>query len=606
MPRILKALGTVLSLLALLVYVGYLIVYVVYAVELFRWPFDYDQGEGFELYDAILYSRGEWPYRDNAVYPFYASNYPPLFHLLIVPLLLIFGPRLIAGRLLSFIATLVTGGVIFAVVRRRVACPERSRRGGWFIPLISGLAFFASNYVYQTGPLCRMHMTMVMFETLAIAFIAEFEHPRHGKRNLVLGLLMLLCAGYTKQMAVFTVAAALFFVFLRDVKKAVVAGVALAAVAGVIFWLLNAATDGQWWVNTIQANVNEFDYLQTLSTSRQWFLLHAVFILLALAYLIYELFWDRLSAYSLWFFFALGIGALSGKWGAGFNYFNTAIAAACLTSGLALGRLRKAASRRRTLDQQVSDLAEDAVAGAGLAVSAVLGRLRRTLSRQGVAAEPLSNAVGSAAAARFSPKRIWHLLRGGLRKLQPWAATLLAAIIPLLHLLQAPLMLHLPTSGPAFGPLARALGVADELIEGHCITFQYHDTMDYTQLGHLLTENDYAAGEEILNYVRTSDGPVLSEEAMFSLLAGEPVVTNPTQLLNLYKNDQLDTTEIVERINRQEFGVIVFRAQFYPQPMLDAVGQNYRPVETLCMNGFYYYVLWPNRMLDGMSNLTNQ
>jgi hypothetical protein len=158
-------------------------------------------------------------------------------------------------------------------------------------------------------------------------------------------------------------------------------------------------------------------------------------------------------------------------------------------------------------------------------------------------------------------------------------------------------MLHMPTSGPVFGPLARLFGVADELIQGDCTTFQYHDAVGYTQLGHLLTADDYAAGEEILNYVRTSDGPVFSEEAMFSLLAGEDVVTNPTQLYNLYNNDLLDTTEMVDRIYRQEFGVVVFRAQFYPPPVLEAIGQNYQPVEHLCMNGFYYHILWPRRML---------
>jgi len=533
LSRVFRSLGTILALLAVLAYVGYLVVYVVYAVNLFRWPFDYDQGEGFELYDAVLYSRGEWPYRDNAVYPFYASNYPPLFHLLIVPLLPVFGPRLIAGRLISFIATLISGGVIFAVVRRKA--------GGWFIPLVSGLAFLASNYVYQLGPLCRMHMTMVMFETLAIVFIAEFEHPRHGRRNLILGLLMLLCAGYTKQMAVFTVLATLSYVSLRDIKRAIVAGVALAAVAGAIFWLLNLLTEGQWWINIIQANVNEFDYRQTVFLFGQWFRLHTVFILLALAYLAYELFWDRLSAYSVWFVFSLGAGALSGKWGAGFGYFTTAVAAACLTSGLALGRLQN---------------------------------------------------------------REWRMEIGDCRS-QFGIRTLLAIIIPLLYLLQAPRMLHMPTSGPVFGPLTRALGVDDDLvygvgddpIEGHCTTVQYHDAMGYTQLGHLLTADDYVAGEEVLDYVHTTDAPVFSEEAMFSLLAGEPVVTNPTQLLNLYNNDLLNTTEIVERINRQEFGVVIFRAQFYPHPVLDAIGQNYKPVEHLCVNGFYYHILWPLRRL---------
>lgn len=560
MPRTLKSIGLALTVIAILIYAGYLAVYVVYAVDLFRWPFDYDQGEGFELNDAILFSRGEWPYRDTGTYPFYASNYPPLFRLLIVPLLPIFGPRLVAGRVLSFTTTLVTAATIAVVVRRRI--------GGWSLPALSGLAFLASNYVYLIGPLCRMHMTMVMFETLAIAFIAEFQHPQHGRRNLILGLVMLLCAGYTKQMAVFTAVAALGYIFLRDVKKAMVSGLALVAVAGAIFWLLNVATDGQWWINTIRANVNEYEYLDTLFLFRQWFRLHTLFVLLAAGYLIYELFWDRLSAYSLWFFFSLGAGALSGKWGAGFGYFTTAVAAACLTSGLALGRL-VTGSWRLGIGNWKLDVGS--------------WRLRSAIRNLQPAIRNLQSKIRSFA--------VRHSLSAILRPS-------LAVLIPLLYLLQAPRTLHLPTSGPVFGPLARALGVADALVQGDCITFQYHDSMGYTQLGHLLTPEDYAAGEEILNYVRTADGPVFSEEAMFTLLAGKPVVTNPTQLLNLYNNGLLDTSKLIAMIDRQEFGLVIFRAQFYPPPVLEAIGQNYTPVEHVCMNGFYYHILWPKRMLE--------
>ena len=549
--RILKALGILLAAVALIAYVGYLVVYVVYAVNLFQWPFDYDQGEGFELYDAILFSRGELPYKDNAVYPYYASNYPPLFHLLIVPVLPVFGPNVVAGRVVSFAATLVTAATIFVVVRRKA--------GGWFIPLVSGLAYLSSNYVYQTGPLCRMHITMVMFEALAIAFVAEFQHPTHGKRNLILGLLMLLMAGYTKQMAVLTVVAALAYVFLRDVKRSIIAGAALAIVTGVIFWLLNVATDGQWWINTIQANANEFKYLQTIAFAKQWFELHTLFIILAVAYLVYELFWDRLSAYSLWFFFALGTGALSGKWGASFNYFTTAVAAACVCSGLALGRLVK--------ERGAEKVDWRAVLATGNLGSA-LKSLRSTLRS-------------------FAVRRRLTLAR-----------PILLVLIPLLYLLQAPRMLHLPTAGPVFGPVAQALGVGGAVTQTDCTAYAYHDKMGYTQLGHLVTDDDYAAGEELLAYVRASDGPVLSEEAMLTLLDERPVVTNPTQLRNLYLNGLLDTTDIVERIDRQEFGVILFRAQFYPDPVLQAIGQNYRTVDTVCMNGFNYGVLLPDRLLD--------
>jgi len=513
----LKILGIVLSAVALLVFVGYLAIYAVYALALFRWPYDYDQGEGFELYDAVLYSRGEWPYRDNAVFPFYASNYPPLFHLLIVPLLPLLGPRLIAGRLVSFAATLVTAGAIAAVVRREART--------WLVPALAGLAYLSSNIVYQIGPLCRLHPTMVMFETLAVACIAGFQDPRHGRRNLLLGLFFLLCAGYTKQLAVFTVAAALGFVFLRDVRRALAAGASLAVVAGGLFLLIDRLTAGQWMVNIIHANVNEFDYLWTLAFLRQWLQLHPVLIFLAAGLLVYELFWGRLSVYALWFVFAVGMGLLSGKWGAGPGYFMTAIAAACVMAGRALVLLEAALPRR------------------------------------------------------------WPRLAG--------AAALLA---PLLFLLQAAFTVHMPTAGPVLGPVARLLGVDDRLIQGDCTTFAYTDSSGYTQLGHLLSPADYEAGERIMAYVRAADGPVFSEEAAFSLLAGRPVVTNPTQLLNLYKNGLLDTGEIIRRIEAEEFGAVIFRAQFYPPPVLEAIGQHYRPVEHICMNGFYYHILLPHRL----------
>src|SRR5690554_2449943 len=82
----------VLLTAALFILVGYFIVYVVYAVNLMQFPFDYDQGEGFELVDTIMFSRGQWPYQDTEVYPFYSSNYPPLFHIMAAPFAWIFGP----------------------------------------------------------------------------------------------------------------------------------------------------------------------------------------------------------------------------------------------------------------------------------------------------------------------------------------------------------------------------------------------------------------------------------------------------------------------------------------------------------------------------------
>jgi hypothetical protein len=104
---------------------------------------------------------------------------------------------------------------------------------------------------------------------------------------------------------------------------------------------------------------------------------------------------------------------------------------------------------------------------------------------------------------------------------------------------------------------------------------------------------DYEGGARIMAYVRGTDLPVFSEEAAFTMLAGKPVITNPTQLLNLYNNGLLDTSELEAMIRREAFGLVIMRAQFYPPPVLAAIGQHYGVVEHIPMNGFNYIIMKP-------------
>ena len=517
------------------------LVYVIYAVALFRFPFDYDQGEGFELWDAALFSRGQWIYQDNETFPFYSSNYAPLFPLLLAPWVRLFGPKLWVGRVFSFATTLVIGGTIFWIVRRET----RDR----VVAALAGLTFFAANIVYQIGPLCRLHMLMVMFGLLGVAFMARLEDTAHGRgsaplttsgsaplttrRNLWLGMAFLLAAGYTKQLAFDAVAAAFLFFLLRRPRQALLYGAGFAAVVGVIFVGLNLATDGQWWLNAITANANPFIPGQTQALYQQWLRLYPVIILLAAGYVLWTLYLDRISIYGLYFVIATAKGVLSGKWGAGPGYFITAIVAACLCAGIGLGLLRR----------WVADRA----------------------AREGAQA------------------RRWR-----------WAGLALGAAVPLLFLYQARLNLHLPLEHPLTRPVARLLSIPSE--SPHRFRRSYYDSMGYTQLGHLPTAADAEAGQKIVDWVRASreDGPAWSEEAMFTIWADqEHVITNPTQLYNLWNMGKLDVSEMVEMIDARRFGLVIFRAQFYPPPVLEAIGQNYDVVDHVEMNGFLYAILRP-------------
>ncbi|MCB9454636.1 MAG: hypothetical protein H6671_01470 [Anaerolineaceae bacterium] len=518
---------------ALLILLGYFIIYGVYAVNLMLFPFDYDQGEGFELVDTVMFSRGEWPYQDTEIYPFYSSNYPPLFHVMAAPFVWVFGPAYWYGRLLGFLGTLVTAGAIALAVHR-----EGQHR---WIAVLSGLAFLASNTVYHIGPLFRQHMTMVMFETLAVVVLAgvnEISDTRQRRRVLALGLGLILAAGYTKQLAYTTAIAALLFLFIRQPRRAVVWGLGFGLVGVAVFLAIDQATSGQWWLQTITANINEFRPDQTVGLFRLWFGLHGFLLIPAALMVVYELYFARLSVYSLWFVMATANSILSGKWGAGDSYFATAIAAMCILSGIFASR---------------------------------------TLN----------------ASWHFPQNYLSRWMVNPLRRFAPQMAAAGLVIIPLIYLGYGRAVLHIPTEGAVFSDIAGALN-----IQGNAYGGRFYDSAGriaggYADIGHLTTAEDIAAGWSIVERVRATDKPVLSEEAAFNLLAGKDVITNPTQLLNLANNGLYDGAALIHMIENQEFGLVIFRGQLYPVPVLIAVTTYYEQTDTVRMNGFNYMILEP-------------
>jgi len=319
-----------------------------------------------------------------------------------------------------------------------------------------------------------------------------------------------------------TAVACLLFILWRGVKRGLIAGAIFTAAAAAIFGLINMATGGQWWINIILANINEFIPGQMEGLYRQWYDLHLILIGLSAAFVV-RVFANKPRSddqsrrlYGLWVMGAAANGALAGKWGAGESYFMTAIAGLCLCAGILLGEWRRAAAQWRPPFQ--------------------------------------------------------------------WAT---AILIPILLIAQAGRFVHLPTQGRLFEPVARLLNLPTDS--------PYYDSQGYTQLGRPPNAIDVEQGYKILAYTQAAGGPVITEEAAFSLLAGKEQVGNPTQLLNLAKNNLLDDDPLIAMIDQHAFDVIVLKAQFYPLPVLQAIGQNYQTVDSIVMNNFSYTVLKPRK-----------
>lgn len=518
-------------------------VYVSFAANLIPFPFDYDQGEGFELVDVIMFSQGQWPYQDTETYPFYSSNYPPLFHVILVPFTWIFGPGYWYGRLVGFLGTLVCAWLIGYAVHR-----EGKHT---LIAVLSGLAFLGSNTVYHIGPLLRQHMTMVLFETAAIVVLANAVNVGDSRKRwwqIAVGLGLLIIAGYTKQLAALTAIAALIFLFIRNPRRAMIGGSVFTVVGVIIFVWMNIATNGQWWLQAVAANVNEFYLDQTIGLFRLWWHLHNTLIIPAALYVIYELYFDRLSAYSVWFVVSLANGVASGTWGAGDSYFATTIAATSILSGLFFART----------------LAGD-----------------------------------------------WHFPADNyLSRLVLWARPAAPAMValtligvPLLYLEYSRDTLKLPTDRPVYSTVANMLGI-DPNAPLYRAERTFYDSArlpdgsypgGYADIGHFVTEADIAAGWQLVDMIREADGPVISEDAAFSIQAGTDVITNPTQLRNLYLNGFHDGSALLEMIENRELAFIIYRAQFYPFNVLEAVAANYEEDvnAAVFMNGFRYIIMRP-------------
>ncbi len=518
----------ILLIMLLCLLLVHTLVYLAFGVALIPFPFDYDQAEGFELNNAVLLARGGCPYCDNDVFPFYGSGYPPLFHLLMVPFVKLFGAQFWYGRLMIFGATFVTAfAIAWAVLRDG---------GQRMAAIIAGLAFLSSNYVYHIGPLLRQHLLMVMFETLAVVIIASaFDAKVNTRRRLLATFVLLLCAGYTKQLAYASCIAVSLWLFLRNPRAAIQFSLGLALAAGGIFALLMLATESHWWFNIISANQNPYRMDQFLGLLRQFLRLHGWLIALALAMVLYEIYFDRLSVYAVWFLATFINTSAAGKWGAGDSYFVSVLAASCILSGIFLAR---------------------------------------------------------------SLEGTWHLPRNYLsRILKPLPALgrrkWLSLAATMLFLAYGISVFKMPTSGQLFAPIAAALNIQPLPAWRYPLYDPAGWTVGYAVTGHLPSPADYEAGWQIVAEINQRGGLLLSEDAGFNLRSGKEVITNAIQLKNLWENGLYDPTELLDMIESRQFGLAIIRAGLFPPPVMTAIHASYQLDKIIVMNGFDYQLWTP-------------
>ena len=328
--------GAVLYALGVAALFFYFLVYVAHAANLTAYPYDLDQGEAYDVNSGWLLAQGRPIYTENERFPYYSSNYPPMYSLLLSPIVAQTGPTLAAGRLLSAGAALLTAIVIAGVVAWRTR--------NWLAAIVAGLLFIASPYVFHTTPLARVNALAVLFALMGLSCCLG---RTWGWRSGV--VLFFLLALYTKQTTVDALAAGLLALALRDFKQGAVLAVVIGFLGGIALLLLDAVHFGAFWLNVVVGNVNPFDPKQALDYYRNFLELHLVLVLLAGWQVVRGIRGRTVGPFELYWLVSLGLAVSVGKWGAGESYFLAPIAASAVLAGEAVACLHQDAERRPAL-----------------------------------------------------------------------------------------------------------------------------------------------------------------------------------------------------------------------------------------------------------------
>jgi hypothetical protein len=303
----------------------YACIYLQFAIQLAGFPFDLDQGEGYDAWSAWMINLGQLPYTSNAEYPYYSSNYPPLWSYIVSIPMAWLGPGLAAGRLVSTISALTAAAVIGIAAQRLSGRPLAGVLAAGF--------FLASPYVFHTTPLARVNSLALL---AAVGALTLLERPT--RTRVILGTLALLAALFTKPTTVDAVVAGVGAVLLRQPRLGLLAAGLLASLGLAGLGVLMVLTRGAFWLNVVAGNANPMDLSQLGSYLANFSVVHCVLLAMAVAQAVWLV---RRRTWSPWLLYGAtaGVAALGvAKWGAGESYFLGAIAAMSVLSAVWVAR----------------------------------------------------------------------------------------------------------------------------------------------------------------------------------------------------------------------------------------------------------------------------
>ena len=295
----------------------------------FPYPLNYGEGPLLDQAAKIADLKNIYP-TDLTKPPYVVSNYPPLFVLLQVPFVWIFGPGFWYGRAISLASTVAVAALIaltmHAVTRDKTASAS------------SGLTFLAVPFVLHWSSLDRVDMLGLALSWGGLYAVVR----RPDRRGMILAALLMVAAVYTRQTYALAAPLAAFVWLLAGGHwhRALAFATLTGGLSLLLLGALSALTDGGFFFHTVTANANEFRWEQVSSNLSTLGSLMPLLLVGGLAFVVLGLRSRTTSWWLVGAYFAGSAAAalLIGKVGSDVNYLLELSAALSLAAGMLIAR----------------------------------------------------------------------------------------------------------------------------------------------------------------------------------------------------------------------------------------------------------------------------
>jgi hypothetical protein len=278
----------VVALLALVV-AAELAFFAIHAAHMLSYPYPLDYGEGPLLAQVNLLRAGTpvWQlYSDPGMPPYAVVNYPPVYHMLAALVAAIVGDTLLAGRLVSLVATLAAVAALWWLTADRRPPTADDQSPTTADEEITHLTHDASRITHHVSrntqyairntlvrslivlaflglPIVREWAVVMRVDMLGLAlglWGLALARPGVGWRGTLWAALPLALSLFAKPSLIAAPTAVLLWLLFRDWRRALLLGLTLTAAGGLVFVALQRASGGWFAIHVLTANNNAFQF----------------------------------------------------------------------------------------------------------------------------------------------------------------------------------------------------------------------------------------------------------------------------------------------------------------------------------------------------------